>query len=78
MARITVEDCLKRINNRFIIVQMANTRTTQFYEGSKPLVEGDNREVVTSLREIAQEKVIMNEETVQSLKDAGCLVADDE
>jgi len=41
-------------------------------------VEVDNREVVTSLREIAQEKVIMNEETVQSLKDAGCLVADDE
>jgi DNA-directed RNA polymerase subunit omega len=54
MARITVEDCTERVPNRFHLVQMAAIRTKQLKKGARSLVEGDgNKEVVTSLREIA-------------------------
>ena len=54
MARITVEDCTERVPNRFHLVQMAAIRTKQLRRGARKLVGGDaNREVVTSLREIA-------------------------
>jgi len=58
MARITVEDCLKKVNNRFALVRLAAKRTKQLLEGAKPLVHVDNREVVTALREIAAGKVL--------------------
>lgn len=61
MARITVEDCLEQINNRFMIVQMAIKRVHQFREGYDPLVECRNKEIVTSLREIAASKVLPSE-----------------
>jgi DNA-directed RNA polymerase subunit omega len=54
MARITVEDCLEKVSNRFHLVQMAAIRTKQLKKGARPLVTGErNKEVVTSLREIA-------------------------
>lgn len=54
MARITVEDCIERVPNRFHLVQMAGIRTKQLKRGARPLVaETDNKEVVTALREIA-------------------------
>jgi DNA-directed RNA polymerase subunit omega len=62
MARITVEDCLKKINNRFLIVQMAIKRVKQYREGYDPLVECKNKEIVTALREIAQGKVLPGED----------------
>ena len=55
MARITVEDCLVRENNRFALVQLAAKRAKQLLNGSRVLI-GDqrgNKAVVTSLREIA-------------------------
>ena len=58
MARITVEDCLKKVNNRFALVMLAAKRTQQLLDGAKPLVNVDNREVVTALREIAAGKVL--------------------
>ncbi len=58
MARITVEDCLQKVGNRFMIVQMAIKRVKQYREGYEPLVETRNKEVVTALREIAAGKVI--------------------
>ncbi|MCX5886077.1 MAG: DNA-directed RNA polymerase subunit omega [Proteobacteria bacterium] len=58
MARITVEDCLKKVNNRFALVMLAAKRTKQLSDGAKPLVNVDNREVVTALREIAAGKVL--------------------
>jgi DNA-directed RNA polymerase subunit omega len=67
MARITVEDCLERINNRFMIVQMAIKRVHQFREGYDPLVECRNKEIVTSLREIAGGKVL----PAESIEEAG-------
>ena len=57
MARITVEDCLEKVNNRFLIVQMAIKRVKQYREGYEPLVESRNKEIVTALREIADGKV---------------------
>jgi len=57
MARITVEDALEQINNRFVIAQMAFKRLKMYREGYPPLVETDNKEVVTALREIAAGKV---------------------
>ena len=57
MARITVEDCLERVENRFLLVQMAIKRVRQYREGYEPLVESRNKEAVTALREIAAGKV---------------------
>ncbi len=58
MARITVEDCLEKVNNRFLLVQMSVRRIQQYREGYSPLLESKNKDVVTSLREIAAGKVI--------------------
>ncbi|HEX4209359.1 MAG TPA: DNA-directed RNA polymerase subunit omega [Candidatus Binataceae bacterium] len=57
MARITVEDCLEHINNRFELVLGGARRAKQLLKGARPLVESDNKEVVTALREIAAGKV---------------------
>jgi DNA-directed RNA polymerase subunit omega len=53
MARITVEDCLEKIPNRFGLVLGAARRAKQLLKGERPLIESDNKEVVTALREIA-------------------------
>ena len=52
MARITVEDCQERVDNRFLLVQMAIKRVHQYREGYEPLLETRNKEVVTALRAI--------------------------
>ncbi len=57
MARITVEDCQQRVNNRFLLVQMAIKRVKQYRDGYEPLIESRNKEAVTALREIAQGKI---------------------
>src|ERR1700752_2621336 len=57
MARITVEDCLERVPNRFELVLLAARRAKQLLKGARPLVESDNKEIVSALREIAVEKV---------------------
>lgn len=58
MARVTVEDCLDKVENRFMLVMMAAKRVKQMYKGAKPLVATkNNRHVVTALREIAAGKL---------------------
>ena len=57
MARITIEDCLEKINNRFALVILSAQRTKQLMRNSKPLVPSENKPVVTALREIAAGKV---------------------
>lgn len=57
MARITVEDCLEKVSNRFELVMLASRRARQLFQGAKPLIESDNREIVTALREISAGKV---------------------
>jgi len=53
VARVTVEDCLQKIPNRFELVMIASRRARQLFKGAKPLVTADNREVVIALREVA-------------------------
>lgn len=53
MARITIEDCMEQVPNRFELVRMASIRAKQLKKGARPLLEQENKEVVTSLREIA-------------------------
>ena len=67
MARITVEDCLEKVNNRFLIVHMAIKRVKQYHEGYEPLVASKNKEIVTALREIAEGKVLPDVERVEDL-----------
>jgi DNA-directed RNA polymerase subunit omega len=74
MARITVEDCLRNIENRFILVHMASQRTRQLLKGATPLVAApENREVVQSLREIAAGKVRLTEATITRLQEMDIL-----
>ena len=63
MARVTVEDCLKRIPNRFFLVHIATKRVRQLNEGAPRLIEqSENEDVVTALREIAAGKVFIKKE----------------
>lgn len=57
MARVTVEDCLDLVPNRFALVLLAAKRTRQILHGSEPLVKGKNKPIVMALREIAEKKV---------------------
>ncbi|HKL21057.1 MAG TPA: DNA-directed RNA polymerase subunit omega [Tichowtungia sp.] len=59
MARITVEDCLDVVPNRFLLAMVAAKRSKQLFKGAQPLIENksNNRKVVLALREIAAEKI---------------------
>jgi DNA-directed RNA polymerase subunit omega len=58
MARVTIEDCLDNIDNRFALVIVATQRARQLKDGAEPLVQHPkNKEPVVSLREIAAGKV---------------------
>ena len=57
MARITVEDCLQKVNNRFAVIHLAAKRVRQLRKGAQPLVVAKNRDIVVALREIAAGKV---------------------
>jgi DNA-directed RNA polymerase subunit omega len=63
MARVTVEDCLEREENRFALVILAASRTRQIMKGADPLVKTKNKAAVTSLREIAAGKVHFHRST---------------
>ena len=57
MARITVEDCLEQIPNRFQLVLAATYRARMLSQGHTPKIEARNKPAVTALREIAAGKV---------------------
>jgi DNA-directed RNA polymerase subunit omega len=58
MARVTVEDCLDFVENRFELVRIASKRARQIANGSEPLVDVDNdKPTVIALREIAEQKL---------------------
>jgi DNA-directed RNA polymerase subunit omega len=61
LARVTVEDCLENVHNRFALVILAAERARQLANGAKALVRCDNKPAVTSLREIAKSRVRFNE-----------------
>jgi DNA-directed RNA polymerase subunit omega len=58
MARVTIEDCLEKVENRFALSITAMKRAKQLVQGAHPLSsEIDNKDVVLALREIAEDKV---------------------
>lgn len=58
MARVTVEDCITKVDNRFDLVLQASQRARQISSGAEPLVERDrDKNPVVALREIAEDKV---------------------
>ena len=62
MARITVEDCLKKVESQYDLVLLAKERTSQLNSGAEMLVEADNdKNTVISLREIGDGKVSVEE-----------------
>lgn len=62
MARITIEDCIKKVDNRFLLVNIVVKRVRQIREGSDYLVSSPkNEDIVVSLREVAAGKVISQE-----------------
>jgi len=68
VARVTVEDCLERVGNRFALVILAAERARQLSKGARPLVECDNKPAVTALREIADGKIKFNEDVRESIE----------
>ncbi|MBW1615911.1 MAG: DNA-directed RNA polymerase subunit omega [Deltaproteobacteria bacterium] len=63
MARITIEDCLKQIPNRFKLVNTVCERVKQIRDGSEFLITSTkNEDIVISLREIASRKIRLQEE----------------
>jgi DNA-directed RNA polymerase subunit omega len=71
MARITVEDCLSRVDNRFALIHLAAKRIRQLRKGAEPMVVCKNKDTVTALREIAAGFVLQARPTAQvSMPDA--------
>jgi DNA-directed RNA polymerase subunit omega len=62
MARVTVEDCLHKIPNRFALVVLAAERARQLSRGASSGVDCDNKPAVTALREIAAGMVKFRED----------------
>lgn len=60
MARVTVEDCLDKVSNRFTLVILVAKRVRQFLNGDQPLVTANNKYVVNALREVAAGAVTTN------------------
>jgi DNA-directed RNA polymerase subunit omega len=66
MARVTIEDSLKKGYNKFMLVHLAAKRVVQLKKGKEPLIECDNREIVTALREIEESRVKIRSEVSPS------------
>ncbi len=70
MARVTVEDCLARIPNRFALTILASRRARSLSEGrGRSMVECDNKEGVTALREISADRVRYKEDVADTMVD---------
>ena len=69
MARVTIEDCLKNVDNRFTLVHLAAKRIRQVREGADLLVKAsNNKDVVTVLREIAANRIVAKKSKEQENK----------
>jgi DNA-directed RNA polymerase subunit omega len=69
MARVTVEDCLEKEENRFALVVLAATRTRSLMKGAPSLVNAKNKPPVISLREIAAGKVRFHRPTNEAVQE---------
>ncbi|RYF10995.1 MAG: DNA-directed RNA polymerase subunit omega [Deltaproteobacteria bacterium] len=70
MARVTVEDCLDEVDNRFALVLLAAQRARQLLKGAKPTVDhSKNKAAVLSLREIASANVYAEGDLEDTLRE---------
>ncbi len=69
MARVTVEDCLEKEENRFALVVLAASRCRALMKGAEALVRSKNKAAVTSLREIALGRVKFNRPTSEAVNE---------
>lgn len=67
MARVTIEDCLDHVDNRFALIVLATKRTKQLLEGADPYIKADNKESVVALREIAAGNVVFKHDVKEML-----------
>lgn len=58
MARVTIEDCLEKVENRYELVHLTAKRVKQLRDGEPSTVKSKNKEIVTALREIAAGTVV--------------------
>jgi|TARA_B100000959_G_scaffold286844_1_gene367622 DNA-directed RNA polymerase subunit omega len=65
MARVTIEDCLEKVRNRFELSVAAMKRAKKIYEGEPSLSNENNKPIVLALREIAEDKIVV----VKTLKE---------
>lgn len=70
MARVSIEDCLVHMDNRFALVKVAAQRARELSSGGEPLIKTKNKECVTALREIADGIVVQEGETTENLSDS--------
>jgi DNA-directed RNA polymerase subunit omega len=68
VARVTVEDCLKRVNNHFALVILGAERARQIAAGATPLIACDNKSAVTALREIGAGRVAFKENVAETVR----------
>ncbi len=80
MARITVEDCLEHVDNRFDLVLLAARRARQIYQGADPLVPPENdKPTVIALREIAQNLItVAGMDEMEAQHEIDRIASDDE
>lgn len=70
MARVTVEDCLEKVDNRFALVHLVSKRAKQLLKGSQPVITRvRNKYVVTALREVASGLVQFDKKDTNSSDD---------
>ena len=60
MARITIEDCLQQVNNRFALIHAAAKRVRQLRKGAEPTLVSKNKDIVVALREIAAANIVVS------------------
>ncbi len=78
MARVSIEDCLESIENRFALVAVAADRARQIMGGDEPLLRTKNKEAVTALREIAEGMVVQKDYHGTGTQSIGGRTGDDE
>ncbi len=67
MARVTVEDALKKMPDQFALVHLAALRYRQLHRGAKRLIDSKNKDIVTALREIAAGHVHFRENVAEAV-----------
>ena len=71
MARVSIEDCMKKLPNRFALVVVAANRTRQLMGSTTPLIKTNNKAPVAALREIAEGKVVAKKRFKEEHQDEG-------